>query len=70
MEMKKQLPSSLKKKQVPLPSLDTHDPDHKILSGAFEALQKISREKAEAWPSTSWRRPNPWVGERQAPNQP
>jgi peptide chain release factor subunit 1 len=48
MEMKKQLPSSLKKKQVPLPSLDTHDPDHKILSGAFEALQKISREKAEA----------------------
>ena len=47
MEMKKQLPSSLKKKQFPLSSLDTHDPDHKILSGAFEALQKISREKAE-----------------------
>jgi len=47
-EMKKQLPASLKKKRVPLSSLDTHDPDHKILSGAFEALQKISREKAEA----------------------
>ena len=47
-EMKKQLPSSLKKKQVPLLSLDTHDPDHKILSAAFEALQKISKEKAEA----------------------
>ncbi|HYB19481.1 MAG TPA: hypothetical protein VEH09_01060 [Thermodesulfobacteriota bacterium] len=47
MEMKKQLPSSLRKKQTSLPSLDPHDPDHKILSGALEALQKISREKAE-----------------------
>ena len=46
-EMKNQLPSSLRKKQTSLPSLDTHDPDHKILSGALEALQKISREKAE-----------------------
>ena len=46
MEMKKQLPSSLKRKQISLPSLDTHDPDHKILSGTLEALQKISREKA------------------------
>jgi peptide chain release factor subunit 1 len=47
-EIKKQLPFPLKKKQVPLPSLDPHDPDHKILSGAFAALQKISRERGEA----------------------
>lgn len=47
-EMEKRLPASLKKRQVLLSSLDTHDPDHKILSRAFEALQKIFREKAEA----------------------
>jgi peptide chain release factor subunit 1 len=47
-EIKKQLPFPLKKKQVLLASLDSHDPDHKILSGAFAALQKISRERAEA----------------------
>jgi len=46
-ELKKQLSTTLKKKLVPLPSCEPRDPDHKILSAAFEALQKISREKAE-----------------------
>jgi peptide chain release factor subunit 1 len=46
-EIRKQLPASLKKKQIPLPSLDPHDPDHRILSEALETLQTISREKAE-----------------------
>ena len=47
-EIRKQLPLSWKKKPVSLSSLDPHDPGHKILSGALEALQIISREKAEA----------------------
>ncbi|MBI5966914.1 MAG: hypothetical protein HY882_03510, partial [Deltaproteobacteria bacterium] len=47
-DLKKQLPADLRKKLVPLPSLDPHDLDHRILSAASEALQKISREKAEA----------------------
>ena len=47
-EIQRQLPPDWKGKKVSLTSLDTHDPDHKILSGAMEALQTISREKAEA----------------------
>lgn len=48
-ELKKRLSASLRQKLAPLTSLDPHDPDYKILTGAFEALQKISREKAEAF---------------------
>lgn len=47
-EIQKQLPAALKKKQVPLTSLDPRDPDHKILSAAQEALQTIARERSEA----------------------
>ena len=47
-EIQKHLPSALKKKQVLLTSLDPRDPDHKILSAALEALQALSRERAEA----------------------
>jgi len=47
-DLKKQLPADLRKKLVRLPSLDPHDLDHRILSAASEALQEISREKAEA----------------------
>ena len=47
-EIQKQLPLSWKRKPVPLTSLDPHDPDHRILSGALEAMQTISRERAEA----------------------
>lgn len=46
-EIKNQLSAAWKKKLVPLPSLDPHDPDHKILSAASEALRAISRQKAE-----------------------
>jgi rubrerythrin len=37
-----------KKKLIPLPSVEPHDPDHKILSASTAALQTISRQKAEA----------------------
>jgi rubrerythrin len=47
-EIKKQLPSALKKKQVLLTSLDPRDPDHKIFSAAQKALQTLSRERSEA----------------------
>ena len=47
-ELKKQLSTDLKKKLVPLPSLEPHDPDHKILSASIESLRTISRERAEA----------------------
>jgi len=47
-DMKKQLPADLRKKLIPLPSLDPHDVDHRILSAASEALQEISKRKAEA----------------------
>ncbi len=47
-EIQKQLPAALKKKQVPLTSLDPRDPDHKILSGALQVLQTLSRERSEA----------------------
>lgn len=46
-ELKKQLPAALKKKVTPLSSFATHDPDHKILSGATEALGIASRAKTE-----------------------
>jgi peptide chain release factor subunit 1 len=46
-ELKKQLSTDLKKKLVPLPSLEPHDPDHKILSASIASLQSISRERAE-----------------------
>ena len=48
-EIKKHLPSPLRKKLHSLPSADPHDPDHKILSGAFEAIQDLLREKAKAF---------------------
>ncbi len=47
-EIKKHLPSALRKKQSPLSSVDSRDPDHKILSGAFKAIQALLRERAEA----------------------
>jgi hypothetical protein len=47
-EIKKHLPSPWRKKQGSLASVDPRDPDHKILSGAFEAIQALLREKAEA----------------------
>lgn len=47
-EIQKQLPAALKKKHVPLTSLDPRDPDHKILSAAQEALQTLARERSEA----------------------
>lgn len=47
-EFKKQLSTALKKKLVPLPSVEPHDPDHKILSASIASLQTISRQKAEA----------------------
>ena len=47
-EIQKQLPAALKKKQIPLTSLDPRDPDHKILSAALGALQTLSRERSEA----------------------
>jgi rubrerythrin len=47
-EIQKQLPAPLRKKRVPLASLDPRDPDHKILSGAMEALRRLSRERSEA----------------------
>jgi rubrerythrin len=47
-EMKKHLPLSLKKKQASLSRVDSRDPDHKILSAAFEAIQALSRERAES----------------------
>jgi rubrerythrin len=47
-ELKNRLPTALRKKLIPLNSLEPHDPDHKILSSAFKALQTISSEKAEA----------------------
>jgi len=47
-EFKKQLSTVLKKKLIPLPSVEPHDPDHKILSASIAALQTISRQKAEA----------------------
>jgi rubrerythrin len=47
-EIHKQLPAPLRKKRVPLASLDPRDPDHKILSGALEALRRLSRERSEA----------------------
>jgi peptide subunit release factor 1 (eRF1) len=47
-EIKKHLPSALRKKQGSLPSLDPRDPDHRILSGAFEAIQALMRARAEA----------------------
>jgi len=46
-ELKKQLPTAMRRKLIPLPSLEPHDPDHKILSAAFQALQTISTKKAE-----------------------
>ncbi len=47
-EIKKHLPSPWRKKQCSLASVDPRDPDHKILSAAFEAIQGLLREKAEA----------------------
>ena len=47
-EIKKQLSATWKRKLVSLPSLDPHDPDHKILSAASEALRSLSRQRAEA----------------------
>jgi hypothetical protein len=47
-EIKKHLPSPLRKKQGSLAWVDPRDPDHKILSGAFEAIQALLRERAEA----------------------
>jgi peptide subunit release factor 1 (eRF1) len=47
-ELKKQLPTAVRKNLIPLPSFEPHDPDHKILSAAFKALQTISSKKAEA----------------------
>jgi len=46
-ELKKHLPSGMKKRWVSLPSLDSHAPDHKILAVASESLHSISRDKAE-----------------------
>src|SRR5208283_99065 len=47
-EFKRQLSTVWKKKLIPLPSAEPHDPDHKILSASVAALQTISRQKAEA----------------------
>ena len=47
-EFKRQLSAVWKKKLIPLPSVEPHDPDHKILSASIAALQTISRQKAEA----------------------
>ena len=47
-EIKKHLPSALRKKQSSLSSVDSRDPNHKILSSAFEAIQALLRERAEA----------------------
>ena len=46
-ELKKQFPTSAQKKLI-LFSCDFHDPDHKVLAAASEALQAISRGKTEA----------------------
>lgn len=48
-ELKKQLPTPLKMRMVPLAVLDLHTPDHKLLSTASEALLAISKEKAETF---------------------
>jgi rubrerythrin len=47
-EFKKQLSTAMKKKLIPLPSVEPHDPDHKILAASIAALQTISRQKAES----------------------
>jgi len=47
-EIQNHLSASLRKKRVLLPGLDPRDPDHKVLAGAMEALQTLSRERAEA----------------------
>jgi len=46
-ELKRQLPTSVRNKLVLLPSFEAHDPDHKILTAASEALNAISRKEAE-----------------------
>jgi peptide subunit release factor 1 (eRF1) len=38
----------MKKKLIALPSVEPHDPDHKILAASIATLQTISRQKAEA----------------------
>jgi len=48
-ELKKQLPTPLKKRMIPLAVLDLHTPDHKLLSAASDALLAISKEKAETF---------------------
>jgi hypothetical protein len=47
-ELAKQFPTAVRKKLIPLPSCEPHDPSHKILSAAFQALQTLSSKKAEA----------------------
>jgi len=47
-EIQKHLPSSWRKKQEALVSLDPRAPDHKILSGAIEAIRALLRERAQA----------------------
>ena len=47
-EIQRELPPAWRMKPVSLPALDPRDPDHKILSQALEAMQTLSREKAEA----------------------
>jgi rubrerythrin len=47
-EFKNQLSTGMEKKLVLLPSVEPHDPDHKILGASIATLQTISRQKAEA----------------------
>jgi peptide chain release factor subunit 1 len=47
-ELEKQWSAATVKKLVPLPPMDAHDPDHKILAAASAHLQAITRKKAEA----------------------
>ena len=46
-ELENQWSAATRKKVIPLPSMDSHDPDHKILAVASDLLQAITRKKAE-----------------------
>lgn len=46
-ELKKQIPAFLKKKWVPLPNLDSHDPISKIFGAATEALINLFKREGE-----------------------
>jgi hypothetical protein len=46
-ELKKHLSPSFRNKLFPLPSVKSHDPDHKIFTAAFDAVQSIAKERAE-----------------------